>query len=95
MLEGGVSRQDRVVRLDNRVGDGRSRIHAELELRLLAVVSGEPLENKGTETRASSTTERVEDEEALKATAVIREAANLVHHSVNHLFADSVVAAGV
>ena len=46
-------------------------------------------------TRASTTTERVEDEEALKPRAVVRKTANLVHDGVDQLLADSVVPTGV
>lgn len=92
MLKGGVSGEDGVVRLDDRVRGLRGRVHGELKLRLLAVVGGEALKQKRTETRAGSTTERVEDEEALKTRAVVCQAADLVHHNVNLLLTDGVVA---
>lgn len=95
VLEGGMSRQDGVVRLDNGVGHRGCRVHAELELGLLAIVGRETLEDEGTKTRASSATEGVEDKEALQATAVVRQAPDLIHHSINHLFADSVMTASV
>ena len=95
MFQGGVGGQDGVVRLDNRVGQGGRRVHAEFELRLLAVVGGEALKDKSTETGTSSTTKGVEDEEALETVAVVCEAANLVHHGVNHLLSNGVVATGV
>ena len=41
MLQGRVSRQHGVVRLDDRVGELRCRIHAEFQFRLLPVVSRE------------------------------------------------------
>ena len=56
-----------VVRLDDRVGELGRGVDAELELGLFAVVGGETLEEERTETRASSSTEGVEDEEALEA----------------------------
>ena len=56
-----------VVRLDDRVGELGRGVDAELELGLFAVVGGETLEKERTETRASSSTEGVEDEEALEA----------------------------
>lgn len=49
MLQGGMSRQNRVEQFDNGVGRRRGRVHAELELRLLAVVRRKTLENEGTE----------------------------------------------
>lgn len=95
MLERGVGGENRVVRLDDGVGHRRSRVHAELQLRLLAVVGGETLENERTETRTSSTAERVEDEEALEAIAVVGQPADLVHDKVNLLLANGVVTPGV
>lgn len=91
VLQGSVGGQDRVIRLNDGVGESRSGIHAELELGLLAIVRGETLEDEGTETGTSSTTERVEDKEALETRAVIGKPANLVHHGVDHLFANGVV----
>ena len=49
MLQGGVSRQNRVVRFNDGVGHRWGGVHAELELRLLAVVRRKTLENEGTE----------------------------------------------
>ena len=95
VLESGVSRQDGVVGLDDGVGHRRRGVYGELELGLLAVVGGETLENERTETGTSSTTERVEDEEALKTIAVVCKAADLVHHGVDHLLTHSVVTTGV
>ena len=95
MLESGVSRENGVVRLNNGVGHGRRGVDGKLELGLLAVVGGKTLQDESTETGTSSTTERVEDEEALKTIAVIREAADFVHHGVDHLLAHSVVSTGV
>lgn len=84
--------EDGVVRLDNRVRGLRGGVDGELKLGLLAVVGGETLEQERTETRAGSTTERVEDEEALETRAVVSQTADLVHHNVNLLLADGVVA---
>lgn len=92
MLERGVGRKNGVVRLHYRVGHRRRRVHAELQLGLLAVVRGQALEKECAKTRTRSTAERVEDEETLEARTVVREPADLVHHSVNHLLADGVVA---
>ena len=61
MLQEGVHAQHRVVRLDARRGDLRARPHRERDLRLLAVVDGEALEEQAAETGASTTAARVED----------------------------------
>lgn len=95
MLKCGVGGEDGVVRLDNRGGSLGSRIDAELELALLPVVDGEALHEKSTETGTGTTSEGVEDEEALETDAVVGNAADLVEDAVNELLADSVVATGV
>ena len=95
MLKGGVCRQDGVIGLNNRVGTLGGRVYTELELGLLAVVSRKTLKNESTKTGTSSTTKGVEDEEALETVAVVCETANLVHHGVNHLLSNGVVATGV
>ena len=95
MLKGGVRRENRIVRLNNRVGHRRRGVHAELELRLLAIVSRKPLKDESTETRTSSITEGVENEEALETTAVICEAANPIHHIVDLLLANGIVSTGI
>ena len=95
VLERGVGGEDGVVRLHNRRGDLWGRVDTELQLALLAVVDGETLHQQSTETRSGTSTEAVEDEEALQARAVVRNTPNLVEHLVDELFADGVVAASV
>ena len=57
MLQSSVGSENRVVGLDNGVGQCGSGVHTELQLRLLAVVGGKTLKDKSTEARTSSTTE--------------------------------------
>lgn len=95
VFERGVGRQDRVVRLNDRVGESRGRVYTELKLGLFAVVGGETLKNESTETGTSSTTKGVENEESLKTVAVISQTAQPVHYVVNLLLSDGVVTAGV
>ena len=95
VLKGGVGGEDGVVGLDNGGGDLRGGVDAELELALLAVVDGETLHEEGTETGTGTTTEGVEDEEALETRAVVGDVADLVEDLVDELLADSVVATGV
>jgi hypothetical protein len=66
VLDGAMSRQDGIVGFDNRRGNARRRVNGEFELALLAVVCGKTLKQKSTESRSGSTTEGVEDKEALK-----------------------------
>ena len=63
--------QDSVVRLNDSSGNTGSRVNGELELGLLAPFSGEALQQESTETRTSTTTEGVEDEETLERVAVV------------------------
>ena len=95
MLKGGMGRENRVVRLNDRVRHGWCRVHAELELRLLAIVGRQTLKNESTETGTSSATKRVEDKEALKAIAVVCKATDLIHDGVNHFLSDGVVATSI
>ena len=95
MLQGGVGGQDRVVRLDDGDGCLRSRVDAELQLALLAVVNGQALHEEGAETRAGTTAERVEDQETLEASTAVGNTTNLVQNLINQLLSDSVVATGI
>ena len=95
VLERGMRGQDGVVRLHNRGGGLRRRVDAELQLDLLAVVDGQTLHEQSTETRPSSTTEGVEDEEALQPRAVVGDAAHLIQDLVDQFLANGVVATGV
>jgi hypothetical protein len=90
-----VSRQDSVVRLNNGSRCSGSRVDSELELGLLAVLGGETLEEESTETRTSTTTERVEDQETLERLAVVGDTTNSVHDIVDHLLANGVVTTSV
>lgn len=71
VLNGAVGGKNCVVRLNNSGRNPRSWVDSKFELGLLAVVGGEALEKKRTESRTSSTTERVEDQETLKGRAVV------------------------
>ena len=91
----GMGSQDRVVGLNDRVSHRRRGVDAELELRLLAIVGGKALEDESTEAGTSSTTKRVEHEEALQTVAIVGQPANLVHNDINLLLANGVVATSV
>jgi hypothetical protein len=95
VLEGGVRGEDRVVWLNNSGSDLRSRVDAELELAFLAIVHGQTFHQESTESRSSTSTERVENEKSLKTSAVVGDAADLVKNLVDELLANGVVAAGV
>ena len=95
VLERCVGREDRVIGLHDRVRESRCGVNAELQLGLLAIVSRETFEDKSTEAGTSSTSERMEDKETLETGAIVCQAANFVHHSVNLLLSDRVVATSV
>jgi hypothetical protein len=95
VLEGGVGGENGVVGLNNGGCGLRSWVNAELQLDLLAKVDRETLHEKGTESRTSSTTERVEHEETLETRAVVGNTANLIQNLINQLLANSVVTTSV
>jgi len=95
VFEGGVGGQDSVVRLDDGVAELGGGVNAELELGLLSVISRKTLKQESTETGTRSTTERVEDEEALETRAVISQTPDLVHNWVDLFFSYGIVATSV
>jgi len=95
MFQGCVSCQHRVVRFNDRVGQLRCRIHAELQFRLLPIVGRKVFQQEGTKTRASTATEGVENKESLEASAVIRKTPNLIKDDINLLFSDSIMASRI
>ena len=94
VLEEGVGGEHGVVGLNDGSGDLGRRIDGETELGLLAVVDGESLEEEGTETGAGTTTNGVEDEEALEASALVSELSDSVEAEIDDFLADGVVATG-
>jgi len=90
-----VGGQDSVVRLDNGVAELGGGINAELELGFLSVIGRKTLKQESTETGTSTTTERVEDEEALETGAVIGQTPDLVHNLIDLFFSYGVVTTSV
>jgi hypothetical protein len=66
-----VRAQDRVVGFNDCGGDAGCGVDGEFELGFLAVVGGESLKKEGAKARSSSSTEGVEDQEALEGRAVV------------------------
>jgi hypothetical protein len=77
-----------------RRGDLGGWVDGESELGLLAVVDGESLEEERSETGAGTSTDGVEDEEALESSALVSELADSVEAEVNNLLSDGVVTTG-
>ena len=90
VLQERVHAEHGVVRLDARRGDLRARPDGERDLRLLAVVDRQALEEKAAETRACAATARVKHHEALEARAVVSELAEAVQHQIHDLLANPI-----
>jgi hypothetical protein len=83
VLKKSVSRQHRVVGFNHgRRNLGRGR-HGEGQLGLASVVNGKPLKEKRSETRSSTSTSSVEDEETLKTGTVVGQLTDPVKDEVN------------
>merc|ERR1719353_43344 len=95
VLQQGVGGKDVIVRFHDSSGNLRSRGNGVSQLGLLAIVNRQALQQKGTKTRASTSTGGVVDEETLQASAVIRKFADSVQDKVNNFLANGVVATGV
>jgi hypothetical protein len=94
VLEERVGRENGVVRLNNGGGNLRRRIDGETELGLLTVIDGESLEEEGAETGSSSTTDGVEDEEALETSALIGELSDSVEAEIDDFLTNGVMSSG-
>lgn len=71
VFDSAVSAENSVIWLDNSSGNSWGWVHCKFELGFLTIVGGEALEQERSETRTSSATERVEDQEALEGRAII------------------------
>lgn len=65
-----------------------ARVHSEAQLGLLAVVHGQALQEQGAQAGACATTNSVEHQEALQASAVVCQLADAVQGQVNNFLAD-------
>jgi len=95
VLQKRVRRKHVVIRFHDSCGDLRSRGHSEREFRFAAIVNGKTLKEKGAKPRSSSSAGRVEDQEALKTSAVVRELSKTVKDEIDYLLADGVVSTGI
>ena len=84
MFQERVSGEDTVVRLNNRCGDLWRWVNSEPELGLFPVVDRKSLEEERPKTRPSSSTNSVEDKEALETSTVIRELSDTVQAQINN-----------
>merc|ERR1711981_1333806 len=88
VLKKRVSGQDRVVWLNNSGGDLGRGVDGEAKLGLLAMVDGEPLKKERSETGAGTTTDGVEDEEALETGALVSKFPDSVEAEVDDFLTD-------
>lgn len=95
VFQGGVRRQNGVVRFNDRAGQLRSRIHAKLQFRLLAIVSGETFQQQSTKPGTGPTPEGAENEETLKSGTIIRQPPNPLHNRVDELLSDGVMTTSI
>jgi len=94
VLKEGVGGEHGVVGLNDGGGDLGGWVDGEAELGLLAVVDGESLEEEGTETGTGTTTDGVEDEEALETSALISELTDSVEAEIDDFLTNGVVTTG-
>merc|ERR1719261_1119428 len=78
VLQEGVGCEGGVVWLHNSSRNLRGWVDARCRLRLLAVIDGQTLEEQSAEARASTTTDGVEDHEALEISALVGELAQAI-----------------
>jgi len=94
MLEKRVSGEHGVVWLNNSGGDLGRGVDGEAELGLLTVIDGESLEEERTETGSGTTTDGVEDEEALETSTLVSELSDSVETEIDDFFTNGVVTSG-
>jgi len=95
VFQEGVSGEDGVVGFNNGSGDLGRGVDGETELGLLSVVNRETFEEEGTETGTSTTTDGVEDEEALETGTVVSELADAIEGKINNFLTNGVVTTSV
>ena len=91
VLEEGVGGEHGVVGLNDGGGDLGGGVDGESELGLLTVIDGESLEEEGSETGTGTTTDGVEDEETLEASALVSELSDSVEAEIDDLLTDGVM----
>jgi hypothetical protein len=90
-----MGRQDGVVRLDDGGRYLRGGVDGETQFGFLTVVDGETLQEERTETRTSTTTNSVEDQETLETGAVVSQFTDTVEGEVDNFLTNGVVTTGV
>jgi len=94
VLKEGVSGEHRVIWLNNCGGDLWGWVHGETELGFLTIIDGESLKEERSKTRSGTTTDSVEDKEALKTSALISKLSDSVKAEVNNFLTDGIMSSG-
>ena len=94
VLEEGVGGEHGVVWLNNSGGDLGRGVDGEAELGFLSVIDGESLEEERAESGSGTTTDGVEDDEALESSALVGELSDSVEAEIDDFLSDGVVATG-
>ena len=95
VLQGGVGGQNGVVGLNNSSGHLGSWVDGKLQLGLLAVIDGQPLHEKRSESGSGATSKAVEDQETLESSALVSQLPDAVKDKINDLLSDGVVSTGI
>jgi len=91
VLQHCMSSKDGVVWLNNSAAELWRRPDDEVQLALLAVIRAQTFEQKAGETRTGTTTNAVEDEEALKTSAIVSKLTDAIHGNIDHFLANGVM----
>jgi hypothetical protein len=94
VFEEGVGGEDGVVWFNNGGGDLWGWVDGETKLGFLTVIDGESLEEEGTESGSSSSTNGVEDEETLKSGTLIGELSDSIEAEIDDFFTNGVMSSG-
>jgi hypothetical protein len=94
MFEEGVSGENGVVWFDNGGGDLWGWVDGETKLGFLTVIDGKSLEEEGSESGTSSSTDSVEDEETLETSALIGELSDSVEAEIDDFLTNGVMSSG-
>merc|ERR1712106_1061026 len=95
VVKGGVSGQDRVVRLNHSRRNLWGWVDCKLKLGLLSIINGEPLHEQRGKARTSSSSKRVENEESLKSCAIVSKLPYSFQDQIHNLLANGVVPPGI
>merc|ERR1712128_93320 len=95
VVKGGVSGQDRVVRLNHSRCNLWGWVDSKLKLGLLSIINRESFHEQRGKSRASSSSERVKNEESLKSSAVVSKLPNSFQDKINDFLANGVMTPGI